>query len=110
MKQMKSYLTSEELSKKFINPFDLVNYAIRLADNTLKSGRPPRVNVDTDNLAVQILEEIEAGKDKFEDIPVHEETSTEVITTVSTAEKNGFRRESHSNYSDERSKRKILSE
>lgn len=108
MKQFKNFLTSEELSKKFINPFDLVNYAIRLADNMLKSGRPPRINVDTDNPAVQILEEIEAGKDKFEEIIApQDEVSVETMTTVNTSP---TRKDYNSNFSEDRPKRKIFSE
>lgn len=68
MKKFQEPITTEILSKRFINQFDLVNYAIRLADNMIKSGRPPRVAVDNDNPAVQVLEEIETGKDQLDEI------------------------------------------
>lgn len=61
-------LTNEKLSKKFVNQFELVNYAIRLADNMIKSGRAPRVKVDVDNPVIQVLAEIEQGKDYLEEI------------------------------------------
>lgn len=64
----KDNLTNEKFSKKFINQFDLVNYAIRLADNMIKSGRGPRVKVEVDNPVVQILAEIDQGKDYLEEI------------------------------------------
>lgn len=65
---MEEHLTNQQISKKFLNQFDLVNYAIRLVENMIKSGRSPRVKVDVDNPVVQILAEIEAGKDKLEEI------------------------------------------
>ncbi len=64
----KETLTNEKLSKKFVNQFDLVNYAISLADNMIKSGRAPRVKVDVDNPVIQVLAEIEQGKDYLEEI------------------------------------------
>ncbi len=64
------HLTNQEISKRFVNQFDLVNYAIKLTENMIRSGRAPRVKVDVDNPVVQVLAEIEAGKDKFEDIIV----------------------------------------
>lgn len=67
-----SNLTNQKISKRFVNQFDLVNYAIRLAENMIKSGRGPRVKVDGDNPVVQILAEIQEGKDKFDDIIVEE--------------------------------------
>jgi hypothetical protein len=65
---MHEHLTNQQISKKFANQFDLVNYAILLCENMIKSGRAPRVKVDVDNPVVQILAEIEAGKDKLDDI------------------------------------------
>lgn len=62
--------TNEELSKKFKNNFDLVNYAISLAENMIQSGRDPRVRrLDVQNRAMLILEEIREGKDIFDEIP-----------------------------------------
>jgi hypothetical protein len=64
----KEDLTNEELRGKFGNQFDLVNYAIRLADNMIKTGRGPRVKVDIDNPVIHVLAEIEAGKDQLDEI------------------------------------------
>lgn len=62
--------TNEDLSKKFRNNFDLVNYAISLAENMIQSGRDPRVRrADMQNRAMLILEEIKEGKDAFVEIP-----------------------------------------
>jgi DNA-directed RNA polymerase subunit omega len=66
-------LTNEELLKKFKSQFDMVNHAINLAENMVRSGRGPRVKVDNQNPAVIIVEEITVGKDHFEPIPVMEE-------------------------------------
>lgn len=81
-------LTNEEISKKFTNQFDLVNYAIGLATNMIQTGRDPRVKMNTENPALLILEEIAEGKDEFVEIPkeetliVTEEVKVEVKKTV----------------------------
>lgn len=65
----KDHITNETLGDKFKSQFDLVNYAIRLADNFIKSGRPPRIiKLEVQNPAALILEEIRQGKDQFENI------------------------------------------
>jgi len=61
-------LTNEDLRRKFTNQFELVTYAIRLAENMIRSGRPPRVLLDVENPALVVLEEIAEGKDHFEEI------------------------------------------
>lgn len=63
MKQ-KEQLTNEDIGQKFENQFDLVNYAISLASSLIKTGRDPYVKTHTENPALQILEEITAGKDQ----------------------------------------------
>lgn len=85
MKKFQEPITTEILSKKFINQFDLVNYAIRLADNMLKSGRPPRVAVDTDNPAVQVLGEIESGKDQIDEIIIPKENENNSMPTAAAS-------------------------
>lgn len=64
----KEFLTTEPISKRFRSPFDLVNYAIRLAANAISTGRPMRVRADTQNLSQHILLEILNNKDVFEEI------------------------------------------
>ncbi|MBA3721783.1 MAG: hypothetical protein H0W88_05220 [Parachlamydiaceae bacterium] len=66
--EKKITLTNEELSKKFKNNFDLVNYAISLAENMIYSGRDARVKSDVQNRAMLVLEEINEGKDQFDQI------------------------------------------
>lgn len=61
-------LTNEEISKKFKNQFDMVNFAIKMATQKIKSGRPSRVKSDVENQVYQILEEIAAGKELLEDV------------------------------------------
>lgn len=61
-------LTNEKLAKKFKSQFDLVNYAIKLAGNMIKSGRAARVRTPNQNRAYQILAEINLGLDRFDDI------------------------------------------
>ena len=62
------FITNETLKKKFQNQFELVSYAISLAENMIVTGRDPRVKTDTQNRAMQVLEEIVAGKDQFEPV------------------------------------------
>lgn len=68
MKKKKQTLTNEELRDRFSNQFELVNYAIGLAENMIYSGRDSRVKTDVQNRAYQILEEVKAGVDKLDDI------------------------------------------
>lgn len=70
MERKKNELTTEDLKKKFTSQFELVNYAIRLAENMIKSGRGPRMKTDIQNRSLQILEEIATGRDEFDDIAV----------------------------------------
>ncbi len=62
-------LTNEQIKKKFKSQFELVGYAIKLAENMIQTGRGPRVKSDSQNVAIHILDEINSGLDKFEDIP-----------------------------------------
>jgi DNA-directed RNA polymerase subunit K/omega len=76
------YLTNEELKKKFKSQFELVRYAISLAENMIQSGRESRVDSDIDNRAMQILEEISEGVDQFDDIPKAPVVKEEVAVTI----------------------------
>lgn len=66
----KESLTNEKLGKRFKNQFDLVNYAIKLAENMIKTGRETRFKTDVQNRALQIIGEISTNKDQFDEIPV----------------------------------------
>lgn len=76
----KTTFTNEKLSKKFKSNFELVSYAIELAENMIKTGRDARVKSDIQNRAMLILEEISEGKDKFDEI--HEPISRPSPTLV----------------------------
>lgn len=69
-KKGKIHLTNENMAKKFKSNFDLVNYAIKLAENMIRTGRDARVKSDVQNRALLILEEIHEGKDQFDEIKV----------------------------------------
>lgn len=58
-------LTNEELLKQYKNQFDLVRYAIQLAENAIHSGRDIDVDTDSENLAFKILAEIATHKERF---------------------------------------------
>jgi hypothetical protein len=70
-------LTNEVLAKKFKNNFELVNYAIQLAENMIHTGRDARVKSDMQNRAMLILQEINEGKDHFDVIPEAVERANE---------------------------------
>jgi len=70
MERKKNALTNEKISRKFNNQFDLVNYAIKLAENMIKSGRDPRVKIDSQNRALQVLAEISEDKDRFDELAI----------------------------------------
>jgi hypothetical protein len=99
--ESKEFLTNEVVSKKFKNQFDLVNYAIGLTSQLIKSGRAPRVHADSDNPAVVIIEELEAGKDHWEEIiaeptqevlAVREELAIKVEPAAKSTERKKARR------------------
>ncbi|MBA3958345.1 MAG: DNA-directed RNA polymerase subunit omega [Parachlamydiaceae bacterium] len=110
----KDQITNEELNKKFKNQFELVNYAIKLAENMLKTGRGPRVKMEAQNRALQILEEISTGNDIFDEIVVE----TEVVPLAPRVHQNSEeysldkKRSKSSMFNEEKPKRprKILVE
>lgn len=69
-KKSKIRLTNEKIIGKFDSSFELVNYAIKLAENMIKTGRDARVKSDVQNRAMLILEEIQEGKDQFDEIEI----------------------------------------
>jgi DNA-directed RNA polymerase subunit omega len=75
-KKNKIHLTNEEMTAKFKSSFELVNYAIKLAENMIKTGRNTRVKSDVQNRAMLILEEIHEGKDQFDEIKVTSSSSS----------------------------------
>ena len=72
MKQVAKHLTSERLRKRFTSQFDLLNYAIRIAENVVHTGRDMNVKTDVNNPAYNILEEIAIGKEKLVEKPKEE--------------------------------------
>ncbi len=59
---LKDTLTNEKLSKRFTNPFALVNYAISLAKIKVLRGE----GIDS-NPANDVLDSIASNRDKIED-------------------------------------------
>ena len=66
--EIKEPLTNEKVVKKFKSQFELVSYAIKLAENMIKTGRGPRVEIDNQNCALQVIAEIAQGKDLLDEI------------------------------------------
>lgn len=77
--ESKDSVTSEALAKKFQSHFDLVNHAIKMAENMILTGREPRVRHEVIGLnsASIVLEEIMQGKDYLEEILDDEEEEEE---------------------------------
>jgi hypothetical protein len=96
-KKPKVPLTNEEMTGKFKSSFDLVNYAIKLAENMIYSGREARVKSDVQNRAMLILEEIHEGKDQFDEIngsrfpPAHGDEGSKTMIHEERAEKRKYR-------------------
>lgn len=65
---LKEYITSEKVRKRFKSQFDMVNYAIKLAANMISTGRDCRVKTDSQSRAIQVLNEILNNKDHFDEI------------------------------------------
>ncbi len=62
--------TNEEITKKFKSKFELVNYAIKLAENMILTGRKSQVDESEQNPALNVIREIAEGKDKLEEIVI----------------------------------------
>lgn len=63
-------LTNEQLLTRFKNQFELVRYAMQLAENAIKSGRDLNVDTDSQNVAFQVLAEISANTERFAEVPL----------------------------------------
>ncbi len=64
--ESKEKLTNEKLRLRVKSQFELVNHAIKLAENMIRSGRDARVKMECQNRALQIIAEIDEGRDQFE--------------------------------------------
>ena len=78
-------LTNERIKKDFTNQFNLVSYAISLATDMIKTGRSAYVDMDSENPALLVLEEIAEGKDMLEE-PSTEPVAVEEIVVEKTEE------------------------
>ncbi|MGA8164213.1 MAG: hypothetical protein WB791_04210 [Waddliaceae bacterium] len=72
-------LTNEKVRTRFTNQFDLINHAIKLAEDLIKSGRHLREHTTTDNPALQAIEELLSHEDKgYDGKEIHAVESTEL--------------------------------
>lgn len=102
--ESKDQLTNEKIRKKFTSQFELVNYAIKLAENMIHTGRDPRVKIDSQNRSLQVLSEILCDKDRFDEI-------VSVETEIEAPEPKRYEGSAHSEKSSERKRsRKVFSE
>jgi len=105
---MEQDLTNESVKKKFKSQFELVGYAIKLAENMIKTGRGPRVKSDSQNVAIHVLDEIKEGLDKFEDIPKDTRAAPEASYTRPAERKDTGKNESNTKTAERKRTRKIL--
>lgn len=70
--ELKEDLTNEKISSKFVNQFDLCNYAIGIAEDAIKSGREPSPDLNTENIALQVLDAILYEDERSKDEPEEE--------------------------------------
>lgn len=106
-------LTTEKIKQRFKSQFDLVSYAIRLAENMIRSGREPRIKTDIQNKALQVLSEIAAGKDQFDEI-LPEQNLNSVPHREHREHRDHHHRDSHDSFqtksSEKRKPRKIFND
>lgn len=76
------HLTNERLRNLFDNQFELVNYAIKLAEYFIKSGKEPFAYQTNQNLATKILRIVESGKGRFRDLPDEKSLIAEIETAL----------------------------
>lgn len=108
-----STLTTEKIKLRFKNQFDLVTYAIRLAENMIKTGRDPRVETNSKNRAMQILAEIDSGKDHFDEIVPELKANVFVSNKEVFSKEHSFHEpleQSHGKGSEKRKARKLFTE
>lgn len=94
--EYKDQLTNEKIRKKFVSQFELVNYAIKLAENMIQSGRDPRVKIESQNRSLQVLSEILNDKDRFD----------EIIFVEEEAPRQEYKRNDELNFKEKNSERK----
>jgi len=90
----KDQLTNEKIAKKFNSLFELVNYAIKLAENMIHTGRDTRVKIDSQNRSLQVLSEIVNDKDRFDEI-IEDEIDEQEAVSHRTSERTSERKRSH---------------
>lgn len=75
----KEYLTNEYIAKKFNSQFDLVNFAVKLAEHKIKAGVGSEFS-DELNPALEVIDElsfIDPNETKFDDYEEEEEEAEE---------------------------------
>lgn len=79
--EKKSFITNEELKGIFkdklhsTSQFDLVNYAIRLAEKAIAAGSAADPQTQDQSLAIQVLDKMLAGRDLLVDVQRAKESS-----------------------------------
>lgn len=87
----KSFLTNEQLGKRFTNSFELVNHAIELGKVMIQSGRYCRVPTNVQNTAYQLLLEVMEGKDSLETTEAEREAAFSQIQISTPKRDNSYR-------------------
>lgn len=77
-------LTSEKIAKNFKSSFELVGYAIHLAEENIRTGRDSS-GVDNDNLVTTVMKELSSEKNSFFQPPHSREKSERLHPSAHTA-------------------------
>jgi hypothetical protein len=62
MEKASIVFTNEKLSRRFKSPFELVNYAIHLAEDRIRAGRDIH-EISNENLVVSVVKDLAVGKE-----------------------------------------------
>jgi len=63
--EYKDCLTNEQLLKRFKNQFDLVRYAIKLAEREIRAEKDAYGPIDAENVAFNVLSRIATSDEDF---------------------------------------------
>ena len=96
-----SDLTNEKKYKKFKSQFDLVNFAINLAESKIRSGKEAEDTLDGQNITLDILSEIDIQEDSMKEILFEE---SEKATSPESTKKESTQTDKFRSFTDRKGK------
>lgn len=107
MEKVSAIFTNEKLSRRFKSNFELVNYAIHLAEDRIRAGRDLH-EISNENLVVSVVKDLVTGKETlFPTLISKEKVVVEVFKAEPTHESSKLNDESSSE-KPKKGKRKIM--